>query len=212
MWYLKKEANPSGAFPAPQSNSFADSVEITDEQLKTFLEYNGFVTITETEDGVVLEPNTELWNEWKASQPTPPDPLDKAKESKLEEVDNVCNATIIAGCDVTLSDGATGHISLTNEDQINLSTAYNAVIAGATNYPYHIDGELCKMYSADDIIIMGNAASAHKLYHTTYVNHVHTWIKRCETEEEVNAIMYGSELPEDLAENMNNVLTVAANV
>jgi hypothetical protein len=36
-----------------------------------FFEYNGFVIVTETEDGVTVEPNTEAWKAWKASLPEP---------------------------------------------------------------------------------------------------------------------------------------------
>ena len=49
---------------------------------------------------------------------------------------------------------------------------------------------------------MARAATAHKLYHTTYYNHLAAWVRRCESAEEVSAITYGAELPEDLAEHI----------
>lgn len=66
------------------------------------------------------------------------------------------------------------------------------------------------MYSAADIQLMGQAATAHKLYHTTYYNHLAAWVCRCETEEAVAAVTYGAALPEGLAANMAAIL-VAAN-
>ena len=113
---------------------------------------------------------------------------------------------------MTLPSGSTGHIALTNEDQINLTNAVGTVEAGAAQYPYHLDGELCAMYPAADILAMGTAATAHKLYHTTYYNHLAAWVKRCETAAEVQAIVYGSELPADLAENMSAILAAVSNV
>ena len=68
--YLNPTPNPSGAYPAPQSNPFPGAIELTDEQAATLVEYNGFVTI---EDGTVA-PNTEAWEAWKAEQAELPEP------------------------------------------------------------------------------------------------------------------------------------------
>lgn len=70
MKYLNPTPNPSGAYPAPQSNPFPGAIELTDEQAATLVEYNGFVTI---EDGTVA-PNTEAWEAWKAEQAELPEP------------------------------------------------------------------------------------------------------------------------------------------
>ena len=79
------------------------------------------------------------------------------------------------------------------------------------DYPYHLDGQLCAIYPAADIIAMGEAATAHKLYHTTYANHLFAWVRRCDTLEDVAAITYGSALPDDLAANMTAILEAASN-
>ena len=134
-------------------------------------------------------------------------PLDDGlRADKLRELSAACNAAITGGCDVTLEDETTGHIALTAEDQINLSTATAAVDSGAAGYPYHLDGQLCAVFTAADIAAMAQAATAHKLYHTTYYNHLAAWVRRCETVAEMDAITYGAALPEDLAANMAGVL------
>lgn len=140
----------------------------------------------------------------------PPVPTEEElRSAKLAELSDACAAAITAGCDVALTDGSTGHISLTAEDQINLSTATQAVGQGAAGYPYHLDGQLCTLYPAADIMTMARAATAHKLYHTTYYNHLAAWVRRCGSVEAVEAITYGAELPEGLAENMEAVLNSA---
>ena len=135
--------------------------------------------------------------------------VEQVREAKLQEISAACNAAITAGCDVTLTDGSTGHISLTAEDQINLSTATQAVGQGAAGYPYHLDGQLCTLYPAAEIMAMAQAATAHKLYHTTYYNHLSAWVRRCGTVGEVQAVAYGAPLPEDLAANMAEILAAA---
>lgn len=218
MKIIRQAANPSGAYPSPQdwhSAQLPEGFALWPDTLDTagFYAHNGFVTLmVEQVDGVdtvtACTPNTEAWEMWTAEHPTP-DPLEAAKAARLTELSAVCNEVIVAGCDVTLSDGSTGHISLTNEDQINLTNAYASISAGAAAYPYHLDGELCAMYSAADITAMAQAATAHKLYHTTYYNHLKAWVERCETAEAVEAITYGAELPEDLASNMAAILETA---
>ena len=139
------------------------------------------------------------------AQGTIPEPdLSALRSAKLSELSAACNAAIVAGCDVTLST-TTGHISLTDEDQINLTTAVGAVNQGAEGYPYHLDGQLCAIYPAADILAMGAAATAHKLYHTTYCNHLMAWARRA-TADELEGITYGAELPADLAANMEAIL------
>lgn len=148
--------------------------------------------------------NGALVNITPLERPAPD--LDTIRAAKLAELSDACNAAIVAGCDVTLTDGTVEHFALEETDQINLNAAYTACQQGATEYPYHADGQLCRLYSAADIIAIGDAATAHKLYHTTYCNHLLTWSRRAEAADELAAITYGAELPEDLAANMTRVL------
>lgn len=147
-------------------------------------------------DGAQILPRTE--EEIEADRIPP---LETVQAEKLAELSAACKAAITAGCDVALS-GGSGHISLTAEDQINLTNAYASVEGGAQGYPYHLDGQLCAIFSAADITAMAQAATAHKLYHTTYYNHLAAWVRRCETAAQVRAVTYGAQLPEDLAEHM----------
>lgn len=135
--------------------------------------------------------------------------MDERRAYKLKELSAACGTAITAGCDVALSIGS-GHISLTAEDQINLSTAMTAVEQGAEGYPYHLDGQLCAIFPAADIQAMAQAATAHKLVHTTRYNHLAAWARRCETPEELEAITYGGALPEDLEANMAAILAASA--
>lgn len=158
-----------------------------------------------------VETPDEVQQGWVLNEQTgtfsPNEPgFESIKGSKHEEFSKLCNATITAGCDVTLSNDTGGHISMTDEDQINLMSAMSAVQKGEAGYPYHLDGDLCRMYSAADITIMVTAATRHKLYHTTYCNHLNVWVHRCTTAEEVQNITYGAVLPADLESNMKEVL------
>lgn len=140
------------------------------------------------------------------------DNIEMLKSFKEKEISNICNSTITAGVDVETTQG-TEHFSLEETDQINLTTANNAVTNGMQSYPYHSDGNLCRMFTAEEIINISNASIQYILYHRTLCNHILTWIRRSETKEEIEKISYREDvLPEDLRENMSAVLASSQNV
>ena len=137
-------------------------------------------------------------------------PLDEIRADKLAELSASCNDAITAGMDVETTQG-TEHFSLQETDQINLTTALSAVQSGAAGYPYHADGQLCRLFTAAEIQAIAAASIKHKLYHTTLCNHLLTWARRAETKEELSGITYAADgMPEDLAANMAAVLAAAA--
>ena len=90
MPYMNPTPNPSGAYPAPQSNPAPGLIPLTEEQAATVLEYNGFVTITSEEEVIeddftrtvyTVTPNTEAWETWKAS--LPPEPYAPTTEERI---------------------------------------------------------------------------------------------------------------------------------
>lgn len=80
MQYIRATPNPSGAYPAPQSNPFPGSIALTEEQAATLIRYNGFVDVTKIGDTVTVTPNAEAWEAWKASLPA-----DSAPQPTVEE-------------------------------------------------------------------------------------------------------------------------------
>ena len=137
-------------------------------------------------------------------------PLDEIRTEKLAELSSSCNDAITAGMDVETTQG-TEHFSLQETDQINLTTALSAVQSGAAGYPYHADGQLCRLFTAAEIQAIAAASVKHKLYHTTLCNHLLTWARRAETREELSGITYAADgMPDDLSSNMAAVLAAAA--
>lgn len=140
-----------------------------------------------------------VWN--KADLPT-------MAEKKLEMVSATCQSMICAGIDVELS-GGTQHFSLEAHDQTNIDSMFTAVNLGATEYPYHADGNKCVMYPAKDIITLYVAYKSYVTQQTTYCNFLRVWINRETDPEVIGNIVYGSELPDDLKAEMQAVLEAA---
>lgn len=83
--YLYPIQNKSGAYPPVQSTPFDGAIELTDEQAKIFVDYNGFVTITQTENSVEVTPNLEAWETWKKEEENKPTPV---REPTVTEILN----------------------------------------------------------------------------------------------------------------------------
>lgn len=132
-------------------------------------------------------------------------------EKKAAEVNAACEAAIYGGIEVELSGGAE-HFALTLKDQANIDSMFDAVKMGAEKYLYHADNGRCMMYSAADIAVIYTASKTHITYCTTYCNSLKQWIKRETDPAVLGAIRYGSELPEDLAAEMERLLAEAQEV
>jgi len=126
--------------------------------------------------------------------------IDDLRAQKLSEVGEACSAIIYAGIEIGGS-----KFGLETYDQIELIAQLASVQQGAPAVPWHPDGELCRLFPATEFVDMANAAMAHIFYHRTYCNHLNFWIKRA-TREELEAIFYGAELPEDLAASMMELI------
>lgn len=124
------------------------------------------------------------------------EPLNTIKANKTAEMSAACRAAIVAGFDVTLSDGKDHHFSLTVEDQLNLNALFGLLAAGAEQVPYHADGETCVYFTAADMQTVVQEATAHKTYHESYFNSLKAYIASKRTAASVNAIEYGTEIPE----------------
>lgn len=130
-------------------------------------------------------------------------------EKKIALANDTCQALIYAGIDVELS-GGTEHFSLEPNDQTNIDSMFTAITLGATEYPYHSDGNQCVMYSAADIMALYIAYKSYVTQQTTYCNFLKVWINRETDNVALANIVYGSELPEDLAAAMQAILEQAA--
>lgn len=101
MKYLRPTPYADGVYPAPQSNPFKGAIPLTDEQAQMVVDYNGFVTITSSEEVIVedftktvyeVTPNLEAWEAWKATLPPDPEPEPaQTLEERVNELDEALN-------------------------------------------------------------------------------------------------------------------------
>ncbi len=163
----------------------------------------GYETVYQQEGRTVyLSNDGSVYVPPEPSEPVPdPEPyvptLEEVKASKKAEISATCEKVIYSGCDVTLSDGALHHFSLTEKDQLNLFGKQAQLAAGAEQVEYHADGQPCRYYSAADMQDIIESAMWYVSYHTTYCNSLNMWIAGGQTAEEVRAVFYGADVPEE---------------
>ena len=198
MFIIRIEANANGSRPPMQSWNSATAPEgfalVTDAQKDVFYSTTpaGFVTITVKEENGVkvvdtIEVNQEALDAYKA---TLPDPTDSIKAEKIAEIKKACEEYIYAGTSVTYSDGVTEHFTYNLADQSNISEMFTAVMAGATEYPYHADGEICKIYTKEQIVAIYGTLSLFKTEATTYHNSLKAQINAMTDADAISAIKF----------------------
>lgn len=170
------------------------------EEGKVFGNYLNYNTIyRQMDDGsIVLSNDDSVYTpqeEPELIEPYVPT-LEEIKSAKLQEVSEVCEQTIYDGVTVILPNSQE-HFSLTEKDQLNLFGKQVQLAAGAELLEYHQDGHPCRYYTAEEMQLIITSAMQYVSYHTTYCNSLNMWIAGTETEEEVNNIYYGADVPEE---------------
>lgn len=178
--------------------TIADIIEITKEEYIAFEE-----AFKENE---IIEEETQVEPEYIKPYIEPEkEGVDFLRQSKISEMSLQCRRTIEAGVDVELR-METKHFSMDTQDQLNLMSL--GVMAQTQELiPYHADGETCIFYTADEINQIVAAATAHKVYHTTYYNALKNYINSLSTIEEIAAITYGTPIPDEYQSEVLKVIT-----
>ena len=136
--------------------------------------------------------------------------VEEAKPAKIAEIKQVCESYIYAGTDVTYSDGTTEHFTYTVVDESNISEMFAAIMAGATEYPYRADGEICKIYTKEQIVIIYGTLSLFKTDATTYHNSLKAQVNAMTDADAISAVKFKeTELTGEYLTNYTSMMTSA---
>lgn len=134
-------------------------------------------------------------------QPEAPEPyvptLEEVKAAKKQEIYMMYNADVAAGVDVKLSTG-TQHFPLSDEDQrFLMGKQLELSGSDAEMVSYQDSDNHCMLLSRDDMQKIITTALTYVNVKTTYRNNLCEWADQCGTKEEVSAVFYGTEIPEE---------------
>lgn len=183
--WMKPIQNPNTIYEV------ASLIAITEEQ------YQILINAIESNSEIALEPavEPEFPETFAATTLADENTLKYVRDAKIGQMRNACNQVIEEGFDLELR-GEVHHFSLTIQDQLNLITL-STLAQTQSLIPYHADGEDCIFYTSEEINEIAETVAAYKIYHTTYYNSLKNYINSLETIEEINAITYGVEIPEE---------------
>ena len=163
-----------------------DGWAVLPEEMET-LNFPFGEVIVEEIDGVAT---VTSWTPGIIPGQTPTEILNNIKTAKLAEISKSCEDYIYAGTDVTLPDNTIKHFTYTLADQSNISEMFTAIMAGATEYPYHADGEICKIYTKEQIIAIYGTLSLFKTEATTYHNSLKAQINAMTDADAISATKF----------------------
>ena len=182
MKYIKIETNENGS----HNNQFGGIINeegwaiIPEDMIipSTF----PFVDI-EVENGIVI-------SMVEKSLPLPS--VLSVQQNKIQEMSIECHNVIINGIQI-----GNDKYSLEIEDQLNMMSLMDNIKNGATQVPYHANGQDCRFYTDVEFMNIVNIATKHKIFHESYYNSLRNYIYHLEDREEINNIYYGIEIPEE---------------
>jgi hypothetical protein len=120
--------------------------------------------------------------------------LAKVRQSTIENLSKICQTEIVNGFKIILADGVTYHFKLTAEDQLNLLSIENQLMAGTQSLLYHATGMPCKLFTRADLLKVISAFRKHVLYHTTYFNVAKQYINTLTDLEKIELFAYGDDV------------------
>lgn len=140
-------------------------------------------------EGVIIpDPEPDLTEEEKEN-------IEFVRERKVSAMSAACEAAIVAGFSVTDENGD-HHFSLQVTDQIMIAQLALKAQAGADLLPWHADGEPCRFYSPEEILILNDRMEGLITYHQTYFNSLKQYILALSTIGDISQIYYGCDIPE----------------
>ena len=219
MYIIPRKSNPDGSFPPLNQWNPKYKVPVThyvfpDKFWDVFYmegkRLKGYVNLIVSEDNPD-EIVDVTWNEeaYQAAVALLPDPIIEVREAKLSQLATACNSMIDAGTEVTMPDGTRESFTYSLADQANVSEMFTAVMAGATGYAYHENDGNCKMYTAQDIIVIYSTLSGYKTAQLTYHNQLKQYVKSLDDEDTIRAVTYGQELTGEYLATYNQLLAEA---
>lgn len=180
--------------------TFANITEVSQEDYEAYLEAianNQPIIIDDDDQDEELPPQPQDQEDQDAMR-------DFIRQSKITQLSNACRQTIENGFDLSVH-GIQRHFSLTTQDQLNLMDL-STLAQTQSLIPYHADGEECQFYTSQEINEIVAAATEFKIYHTTYYNALKIYVNALETIEEISAVEYGMEIPEEFKTNMLKII------
>ena len=130
--------------------------------------------------------------------------IQKLKEEKIKELSNICENNIVNGIEYNGE-----HFAYELADQNNLYNSVQLSLGTNLPVPYHATGNLCRLYSTEELVAIYAAQETNLTHNMTYYNQLKHYVEELMTEDEIKAIYYGQELTGEYLDNYNAMMNQA---
>lgn len=160
MYYLNNSPNESGNYGNPMGQPFNNCIQLPEELLNTYLDSNGFVTLT-IENNIItnIEQNTEAYNAWKESLSLEADSLISAKEERVAQSKSDLETYLLEN-PLQWTDGQYYAITAEKQNQLT-SKLMAATVAQQMSTEYHLTwnstGDVCTEWNLSDLYALAFA-------------------------------------------------------
>ena len=157
-----------------------------------------------------------VWGDNPTIIPEPVD-IDKLKQSKQQQIKNWCHNTIINGIDIDLgfknedgTDRGSLHYSLTEQKQTDMRDLMSMIANGSEKVTWRDDSRVThEIYTADQFTNLYSACTLFILQCRYRSDGLEELLFRYDNEDDINNLTWDTELPEDIQNNINELLNVA---
>ncbi len=138
--------------------------------------------------------------------------LDALKMGKIAEIKKDCEKYINNGLDIKFSDDIVKHFTYDLADQNNISEMFIAVMNGASEFPYHANGEICELYTKEQIFKIYYTLALFKTEAITYHNSLKAQIINSEDIDSIkNTEFKVTKLEKEYLDNYNVMMEAVNN-
>lgn len=192
MYYLNNSPNESGNYGNPMGQPFNNCIQLPEELLNTYLDSNGFVTLTIENDIITnIEQNTEAYNAWKESLPPEADSLISAKEERVAQSKSDLETYLLEN-PLQWTDGQYYAITAEKQNQLT-SKLMAATVAQQMSTEYHLTwnstGDVCTEWNLSDLYALAFAIDKRVTGLVTYQQTKEIEINNANSIDELNAII-----------------------
>lgn len=157
-----------------------------------------------------------VWGDKPTIIPEPVD-IDKLKQSKQQQIKQWCHNIITNGIDIDLgfknedgTDRGSLHYALTEQKQTDMRDLMSLIASGATEVTWRDDSRLThEVYTAEQFITLYQACTQFIFQCRFKSDGLEELLFTYDNEEDINNLNWDTELPEEIQNNINELLSVA---
>lgn len=125
--------------------------------------------------------------------------LEEVRKAKIAEFNTICNQTIEAGQDITLSDGTVMHFDYTSYNQTNMGNGAAMALTTKETVPYYDSNNNCYLFEAIDMVTIYATYLGYTTYLLTLDHKLESVINRMDDKEDIKSLTFSEDSLDETA-------------